>query len=90
MGRLAEIAGATKLTGKVCFTDAGGITHRCEDEAAAEAVIGSKAVFHHRGAFFEEGCTVRGYTPPEAKPAPTDAKPRSASRRPRRKPPTDE
>lgn len=63
MGRLAEIAGTKALTGPVSFTDAGGITHQCADEAAAEAVTAGKAVFHHRGAFFEEGCEMRGYTP---------------------------
>ena len=52
---LAELAGANTLRGKVCVTDAKGITHHYADEAAADAVWGGKvsSLEHHRGAFFE-------------------------------------
>jgi|GEM_PF-6056722 len=65
MGRLAEIAGTENLTGQVAFTSAAGVTQTFEDEDTALKAIGSKKVFHHRGAFFEEGCKVRGYVPPK-------------------------
>ena len=80
MGRLAEVAGTKALTGPVSFTDARGITHHCEDEEAAGTLTAGKTVFHHRGAFFEQGCKVRGYTPePVAPAAPKVGKTRRSS-----------
>ena len=55
MGKLAELAGAAELHGKVCITDTKGATHEYPNEAAAEADWGDKAsrLEHRRGAFFE-------------------------------------
>ena len=52
---LAELAGANTLRGKVCVTDAKGITHHYENEEAANDVWGGKvsSLEHRRGAFFE-------------------------------------
>ena len=53
--KLAELAGTNKLAGKVCVTDARGVTHHYKSEAEAEAAWGSKVagLAHKRGAFFE-------------------------------------
>lgn len=55
--KLAELAEAGRLKGKVCITDAKGVTHEYADEAAAFAAwkdrIGN--LEHRRGAFFEKG-----------------------------------
>lgn len=85
MGKLAELAGTSVLTGQVTFTDAGGFTRSFEGEDEALKAIGSKEVFHHRGAFWEKGCTPRGYTPPEE----PKAKPSSSGRRRKPKPEAD-
>lgn len=52
---LAQLAGAVQLKGKVCITDAKGVTHEYVDEAAAMAAWGGKvgSLEHLRGAFFE-------------------------------------
>lgn len=57
MGKLAQLAGAKELTGKVQVNGQDGIAHVYEDEAAAEAVWGGQAdrLEHRRGAFFETG-----------------------------------
>ena len=56
MGKLAELAGATELRGKVCVTDTKGTTHLYESEAEAEAAWGHKAgrLEHRRGGFHEK------------------------------------
>lgn len=65
MGKLAEAAGARKLTGAVCVTDANGVTTTYPDEAAAEAALPSGCkIEHRRGAFFLTDAT-------EAPAAPT-------------------
>jgi hypothetical protein len=53
--KLATLAGANKLRGAVCVTDAGGITHRYDSAAEAEAAWGGSVsrLEHKRGAFFE-------------------------------------
>ena len=58
--KLAELAGAMTLRGAVCVTDAQGVTHRYDDEAAAEEVWGAKAgsLSHRRGGFVEAPGTV--------------------------------
>lgn len=55
MGRLADLAGAKTLTGKVTVTDAKGFTTEHADEATADKAIPPGAVIkHRRGAFFIE------------------------------------
>ena len=51
--KLAELAGAKRLKGAVCVTDAKGVTHHYVDEAAAWAAWQGKPLEHRRGAFFE-------------------------------------
>jgi len=52
---LAKLAGTSRLRGGVCVTDAKGVTHSYDDEAAAAAVWDSKVgrMEHRRGGFFE-------------------------------------
>lgn len=64
MGRLAEIAGAKALKGKITVTDTTGNTRVFDSEAEAEEALGGP-VFHYRGAFWQEGCEPRGW--PEEK-----------------------
>jgi hypothetical protein len=72
VGKLAKLAGTHKLSGPVAVTGpAGTVTYA--DEDAAEEAVGGKSLFHYRGAFYEEGCTPKGYVAPA--PA-TEAKPR--------------
>ena len=54
MTKLSELAGATKLRGAVCITDAKGVTHRYETEAMAFEAWRNRIhlLEHRRGAFF--------------------------------------
>ena len=53
MGRLAKAAGTSQLKGRVCVTDALGLTTTYADEEAAEAGVPAGSVIEHRrGAFF--------------------------------------
>lgn len=64
MGKLAELAGARQLKGAVAVTYKDGTSRSFENEAEAEEALSGTDVFHHRGAFYEKGCTPRGYTAP--------------------------
>jgi hypothetical protein len=52
--KLAELAKAPRLKGKVCITDEKGITHEYADETAAHTAWKDKLhlLEHRRGAFF--------------------------------------
>ena len=71
MGKLAELAKAKKLKGKVAMTNLDtGETRTYEDEASAEAALPKGAeVSHRRGAFFYKG----GKAEPEPVAADPDA-----------------
>ena len=71
MGKLAQLAGTNVLTGPVTITKADGSSMTYDDETAAEKACGGDSLFHHRGAFYEKGCSPRGHAaqPAPAKPA---------------------
>lgn len=52
MGRLAELAGAEALKGKVSVTDDKGVTRTFDSEAEALEFVGGRDVEHKRGGFF--------------------------------------
>jgi hypothetical protein len=58
--KLSEIAKAGKLRGKVCITDARGVTHEYADEQAAYAAWKDNidSLEHRRGAFFVKAAAV--------------------------------
>lgn len=55
MGQLAQLAGATTLTGSVQVTDENGVSRSFDTEEEAEAHVAGRAVEHRRGAFFITG-----------------------------------
>lgn len=87
MSKLAELAGTTKLRGKVCITKANGVTMEYADEETAAEDWDAKVheLEHRRGAFFQRaaGSAQKAPTPPPVAPAASApaAKPRSRGRR---------
>lgn len=85
--RLAALAGAERLSGAVCVTDAKGQTHHYATEDEAEAAWGSKAgsLEHRRGAFFEKAAAPKSEPKVEVERAPVEEeKPKRSSKRSRK------
>ena len=73
MGKLAELAGAKSLTGKIritCMTT--GVSRTCDNEVAALSAIAGSHVEHRRGAFFYGGEKPKKKVAAKRRPARTE------------------